>query len=827
VRLKIVILLSFVFAIGLSSYSQEIKVQAKQEGLNQVLIDLRDRYAVQFSFDDELLSKFIITTSQTFPKVEDAIKFLLKNTSLAYQYTDGIFLIYADTRKKKYYLKGHLYDIETNESLPYSHLSINDIPQVSDMSGGFSFTSDENENLHLQASHLGYFILDTVLNTNQSHKLFLQPAQTDLAEILVSDKMVQNFIKIGNEAGKISLNHKIVNFLPGNGDNSVFELLRMQPGIAASNERSDRVIIWGSYDGETQVLFDKITLWGLKNSYQDIGDINPLMAKHIEVEKGGYDARYDGRVGGFVNITGKDGSKIRPAFNLILSNVTANASFELPLSKKSSLIAAYRQTYYNLYENESVEPLGLNSQNNSRGATNFSLVPDYQFRDMNLKYSYSGAKGNSFQVSLLRGTNEYDYSFNEGQYNHIKKSKNEDSEQFGASILYNMQWHKGGRSELFLTSSGLTSSYNNLVEVSRLRNQVTEIRRKDDRNTNIVEYKAGLRHDFNLSKKILVQTGMTYLYNKIEYSEDSLDVSTMNYDSNFGRLSGFFQNKIFLNKDLTAKIGVNLSYPTLINQLYVDPRLSLSYKLSETVSVNSAWGIYRQFMSRSIILDDEGNRREFWVGADNETIPVLNSQHLVFGSSYHQDDFTMSLEAYHKYTKGHTRYFRNRRIEGITIGRSETYGLDLYLKKTIDKHAFWLAYTLGRTEEKFEYGKVQTYQRALHDQTHELKFAGLVNIGRFYCSANYIWGSGFPSYDELQNTIVSEQDYSRLDASIIYKMKPQRFKTEFGVMFLNVFDRENLNYFDSEQVKIGQETILSINEKTTPFSVRLFLRLGF
>jgi hypothetical protein len=356
VRLKIVILLCFVFSLRLSSYSQEIRVDAKQLSLNQVLIDLRDRYDVQFSFNDELLSKFIITTSRTFPKVEEAIIFLLKNISLDYQYTDGVFLIYADERKKKYHLRGNLYDVETNECLPYSHLSINDIPQVSDMSGGFSFTSEEDDKLHLQASHLGYFILDTVLNTNNIHKIYLHPAKADLPEILVSDRMVQNFIKIGNEAGHISLNHKIVNFLPGNGDNSVFELLRMQPGIAASNEQSDRVIIWGSYDGETEVLFDKITLWGLKNSYQDIGDINPLMAKHIDVEKGGYDARYDGRVGGFVNITGKNGNKIKPTFNLVLSNVTANASLELPLSKKASIIAAYRQTYYNLYENEGGHP---------------------------------------------------------------------------------------------------------------------------------------------------------------------------------------------------------------------------------------------------------------------------------------------------------------------------------------------------------------------------------------------------------------------------------------------------------------------------------------
>ncbi len=826
-KLKTVILLCFVFALRLTAYSQEIKVDAKQESLNQVLVDLRDRYDVQFSFNDDLLSSYIISTETTFPNVEEAIKFLLLNTSLEYQFTDGVFLIYPHNRKKKYYLRGNLYDLETNESLPYSHLAINDIPQVSDMSGGFSFTSDEDDDLHLQASHLGYFILDTVLNSNENHKLYLHPAKSNLPEILVSDRMVQNFIKLGNKVGNISLNHKIVNFLPGNGDNSVFELLRMQPGIAASNEQSDRVIIWGSYDGETQVLFDKITLWGLKNSYQDIGDINPLMAKHIDVEKGGYDSQYDGRVGGFVNITGKNGNKKKAAFNLVLSNVTANASLELPLSKKSSLITAYRQTYYNLYEKESVTPTVTDSQNNSRQVSNIVLIPNYKFRDMNLKYAYSGNEGNTFQVSLLQGTNEYDYGFTEGRYNQVRKNKREETEQIGASIIYNKQWRKGGKSEFFATSSGLNSSQTNLVDIYRIRNKETEVRRKDERDTKVVEYKAGVKHDFNLSKKILIQTGLTYSYNKIEYSEDTLGVSRMNYESDLGKLSGFLQNKVSFNEYLSAKIGINLNYPTLIDRLYVDPRLSLSCKISSSLAMNLGWGVYRQFMSRSIIWDEEGNKRNFWVGADNVTIPILNSQHLVFGTSFHKDDFTISIETYHKYTKGHTRYFRTRTTEGITTGKSQTYGLDLYVKKTINKHAFWLAYTLGRTEEKFERGRVRIFQRALHDQTHELKIAGLVNIDRFYCSASYIWGSGFPVYNQLRNQIVSEPSYSRMDASIIYKMKPKKIQTEFGLMFLNLFEKENLNYFDSEQVKIGQKTILSINEKATPFSVRLFLKLGF
>ncbi|MDE5423305.1 TonB-dependent receptor plug domain-containing protein [Ancylomarina sp. DW003] len=826
-KLKVVILFCFVLVFRLTTYSQEIKVEAKQQSLNQVLVDLRDRYDVQFSFNDDLLSQFSISVSKRFLNIETAIKFLLKNTSLDYQYTNEVFLIFPNKRKKKYYFQGHLYDFETKESLPFSHLSINDIPQVSDMAGGFSFVSEDDSKLHLKASHLGYFILDTVLSSNKTHKLYLSPANSDLPEILVTDKMVQNFIKIGNQSGNIKLNHKIVNFLPGNGDNSVFELLRMQPGVAASNEQSERVIIWGSYAGETQVLFDRITLWGLKNSYQDIGDINPLVAKHIDIEKGGYDARYGGKIGGFVNITGKDGNKIKPAFSLSLSNVTANASFELPLSKKSSLIAAYRQTYYNLYNDESIYRQLDNSQSNGQSGNDIVLTPEYEFRDMNLKYSFSGDNGDAFFISLLYGSNTYSYGFDQGLYNQIKKSRDKEGKQFGGSILYNKQWENGGKSELFMTSSGMNTEVNSLVKIYKIRNKSVDLRRHDVQEDEVFEYKAGLRHDLNLNKKNYLQLGLTYTYNKLEYSEDSLDVNLMGYNSDFNRLSAFVQNRISFNEKLSTKVGFNMNYPTLTGKIYFDPRVSISYKISELFSMNSAWGIYRQFMSRSIIFDDDGNRRNFWVGSDDKAIPVLRSEHFVLGSSYNKNDFTLSLEAYHKFTRGHTRYFRNRRHEGITTGISQTYGLDFYMKKTVNKHAFWLAYTLGRTEEKFEYGQLRDFQRALQDQTHELKVAGLVNIGKFYCSANYIWGSGFPLYNQLKNTIVSEPNYSRLDVSLIYKLKPGKVKTEFGLMFLNLFNRENINYFNLEVVQVAQETILSINEKTTPFSIRLFFKIGF
>ena len=76
----------------------------------------------------------------------------------------------------------------------------------------------------------------------------------------------------------------------------MFNLLRLQPGILAAGEQSNDLIIRGSYEGQSQVLFDGFTLFGMKNFNDNISAVNPFMAKDIRLMKGGFPAELGGRV---------------------------------------------------------------------------------------------------------------------------------------------------------------------------------------------------------------------------------------------------------------------------------------------------------------------------------------------------------------------------------------------------------------------------------------------------------------------------------------------------------------------------------------------------
>jgi hypothetical protein len=825
-RLIILLLLGF----GFSTISaQKIEVTAHNKTLSEILINLRDDYDFQLSFNDDLLSTYLLSIDESFSSKDKTIDFLLRKFPLSYEKVNDVYLIFPKEKVNHYRIFGQIRDKESLEPLPFSHLSINNSPMASDEQGNFSYVSESDSTFRLLISHLGYFILDTTINQASPQNILLRAASTNLPEITVTDKMIQTFIKMGNQAGNVKLNHKIAGFLPTNNDNSVFELLRLQPGILAAGEQTNDLIIWGCYEGESQVLFDNITLWGLKNLYDDIGAVNPLVVKNIEIFKGGFDARYGDRVGGIVHITGKNGNRLKPTLNLTLNNITASGSYEQPLGKRSSLLLAFRHTYYNLFKDEQIKYSSSNYDSQGQGIGNSSTInldvaPDYKFHDFNFKFSSNWGNGDIFSLSFMTGKDQYSYDITSESYSNASKYKFEGNEQYGGSVNYSKLWRNGNTSSLSFSRSELEKRTSDIVSVTRVNTGEEFFRRDNQTDNHILEYQTTLKNSLLISKNLNLETGIHYINNRIDLQEDSLNISILHINSKANRIGVYLQNKINLSPSLSAKAGFRANYPIELEKIYWEPRLSISLQLTKKFAINGAWGLYKQFITKSSVLSESGDFRYIWVAADEKNIPVLQSAHYVTGASYNHNGFTLSSEAYYKKTEGHTRYYQYESEENISLGKSKTYGLDIFAKKDFGKHMLWLSYTLSNTQENFDYFETTEYRRALHDQHHELKTAGLLNLKPFYISANFIYGSGFPIYSS-QNQIVSEPDYTRLDGAIIYKFYPKKIRCEIGTLFYNILNHDNITYESYETIPVDQINSISVYTETVPTSIRLYFKI--
>ena len=294
------ILLLFFFLTVSVTYAQELHLKYESTPLNKALITIRDSSDLHLSFDDQLLSKYKITTDTTFASPEKAIRYLVRPYNLAVEKDGDVYVIYktrAKKRERQFLLAGQITDASNGEPLPYSYVIVNGKTLPTDVKGTFSYLSENDSVFTVKASHLGYYILDTVLTAATGLKIPLYPSSIGLSEVVIRNKKIERSTQIGDKPGVMKVNHKIANFLPGYGDNSVFNLLRLMPGITASGEQTNDLLIWGSYAGQSQVLFDGFTIYGLKNFNDNISAFNPLLAKDIEVMKGGYDARFGERVG--------------------------------------------------------------------------------------------------------------------------------------------------------------------------------------------------------------------------------------------------------------------------------------------------------------------------------------------------------------------------------------------------------------------------------------------------------------------------------------------------------------------------------------------------
>jgi len=814
-------------------YAQQIIVQANDTPLNKVLVEVRDGYDIQFSFDDKLLSQYSVTIDQSFANPEEALKVLLSGLPLTFEKSESVFIIYAIEPKKNkkpvFRLAGLILESGTNEPLPYSHVIINGNALVTDLKGSFSYLSKEDSIFSLQASQLGYYFLDTIIEPGTNHRLFLTSSVIGLTEVVILDKRIEKSMQIGQQAGMEKLNHKIANYLPGYGDNSVYNLLRLQPGILASGESTSEPIIWGGYSGHSKIMFDGFTIYGLKNFNDNISTFNPFMAKDIEVLKGGYDVRYGERVGGIVNITGKNGNRQKTGFEFCINNMTLNGMLEVPIAKKGSLMVSFRQTYYNLYDPWERTISRNNGSQDSGNVLTLDVVPDYVFRDLNLKYSMNFSKKDLFYISLYGGSDRFSYAINE-PITHVSllKDTKEEMKQGGASAFYGRTWLKGNTSNFSVSWSGLQSYFSDDVRTeNQYSGYVNKLQDKQSDN-GLDELTARIDNRIILDEHQALEFGGGFMYNQSTLLEDTFGINSANISSDAQRTFLYVQN-VISNPGLgNFKVGFRTYFAHNIGKAYFEPRVSASIKLGETWKLNAAWGIYNQFVVKSSVVDLLGNYKYLWAVSDGEDIPVTHASHFVLGTAFHKSDFTFSLEGFFKNTSGLTRFIRSKKwnIEGIFEGESRSYGFDVMLKKDYRGHQAWIAYTLSKVEEHFDYQRKNVYRRAPQDQRHELKLAALFNLEPFYISANYVFGSGFPAGIFTLTGYEDDYNYSRLDASFIYKFLDRKLKGEVGISLLNVLNTRNLKYENFELIPAFQTSSINIYTEAIPFTPTLYLKFS-
>jgi len=764
-------------------------------------------------------------------------------------------------------ISGKITDSETSESLPYVHVVA--LPGMqsatSNIEGYFTLLAVPKKGSRLIFNYLGYR-RDTIwLDGSKNLKEFNVELVNEAVELDVfeySEESNQS-IESSEEISKISINPAQLQNLPNLGEVDIFRSLQLLPGISGANESSSGLYVRGGTPDQNLILLDGMNIYHVDHFFGIFSAFNANAIKDVQVYKGGFEAKYGGRVSSVVDMTAKSGNLKKPAINVTANMLSANVVAETPLPfvNGSFLLAARRSytdilrspTYQSIFNNvteadQEDEPLGFGIGGSG------SVEPDFFFYDLNAKLNLNLGKKDVVSLNFFNSRDNLDNSsvqdFGAGLgLDTDSKLETTDVTKWGntgTSFKWSRQWSPKIFNRVLASYSQYDSDYELIDKFTfdtlsfqfstQQRNKIQDITLRDD-----LEWKLSEQHKLSL--------GLWFTRNEIDYLnfiDDSVEVQNQNEIGSY--ISAYAQDEWSPTKWLKLNVGMRFTQYDVVKENYFEPRLSVLVKPTKNFRLKAAWGRYNQFINRIILENIFGGSRDFWLLADGESIPVQSSEHIIVGAGVETKDFLIDVEAYQKTNTGLVEYslrfgdpydttqnFNDLFFEGTGIVR----GIEFLLQKKFGALTGWLAYTLSKVEYTFP-GLQETPFPALHDQRNEVKLIGMYKWKRFAFSGTYVYATGKPytapvgiyeitllnGYQQKYIHVGDKNSsrlpaYHRLDIGANYSFNIGKTENKVGISVFNVYNRKNIKYRRFQIQNFDPQTFLPTESKLLQTDVNL------
>lgn len=753
-------------------------------------------------------------------------------------------------------LEGKIVDGATGEPLPFASILVRGTRSgtSSNVDGRFTLFNIPSDTCTLVVTNVGYQtnyfqLTPAIKRTNVV--IQLATISNQLTEVIVTGESDAAF-QAGQKISMIKMTPANLASLPNIGERDILRAFQLMPGISAANENSAGLYVRGGTPDQSLVLYDGFTVYHVDHLFGFYSAFNANAVKDVQVYKGGFDARFGGRLSSVAEVTGKEGNQKNFNIGGDIGLLSANLFTEFPIGSRLSFMFAARKSWKSPLYKKIFDKLGDgdSDQGGNTGApngngppggfggsssfSNESTVASF-FYDLNAKITFKPTQKDVIALSFYNGTDKMDNSTSNdfgggiGGGTMSVSSETNDLTKWGntgVSFKWSRQWSPTfysntlvsqsnyfslrDRSSEQIDSDGESAGRTGLVE----DNTLEDISLKSD-----FEWKHSQDHETSF--------GFVITQNKIKYTYSQSDTATI-IDRNTKGItySGYLQHRLYFDNSRWMVLpGIRYNYYDITGESYFEPRLSLNYTVNSRLLLKAATGRYYQFAKRVIREDILEGSRDFWTLADGEKLPVASAIHIIGGFSYESGDYLLDVEGYYKELSGLSEY--SLRFGSSSFGRpgsssydenfyqgsGDTKGVDILLQRKFGKLTGWIGYTLSETLYRFAVYSSKPYH-APQDVTHEFKFAGVYKVSGWDFSITWIYATGRPytaptgGYEitlldgtTIDYTTTSSKnslrlpDYHRLDAAIRYNWKGKKGgENSIGASVFNIYNRSNVWY---------------------------------
>jgi hypothetical protein len=577
---------------------------------------------------------------------------------------------------------GKIHDKETGESIPGVAVQVVGTLRgaAANVEGFFSIPDLEPGDITLSFTALGYKSLRkkiTLAEGSEPHlKVDLVPEALEFTAVEIETESEER--DYSPQVAQMQVTTKELAKLPQLLESDLFRSLQALPGVLPTSDFSSELNIWGGSSDQNLILLNGIDVYKPTHLGGLFSVFNMDAVKDVKLIKGGFGARYGGRLSAVVDVADAEGNRNKFQGKVGLSLLSSSATLQGPLPRGSWLLSG-RRTYLD-GATKAMKNAGIISED----------FP-YYFYDLNVKATRDFANGDRLSPSAYLGRDVLDI---------VSTTDDRIRLTWGNatySLPYVRIWHK----KLFSTNTVAGSFYDSDFRFETtgsffgFRNKIRDFTMKTD-----FTYFATARHTFDfglLAKKLNVD-----LF--IGGSGDTLHDGT--YDG--WQLATYLSDDIRPTEYITITPGLRVEHNTLSGVTDYLPRLAAKCQLTETSFISAAWGIYSQPLQLLTFGQGFASIFDSYVPLDRSFKPN-RGQHCAL--TYENDldgPLKVATDVYYKNFERVIEYNSYAASDGSNKlshlfyeGNGFAYGWDLQLQGDYGTYAFSLGYGLGRSWRKF------------------------------------------------------------------------------------------------------------------------------
>ncbi len=598
------------------------------------------------------------------------------------------------------------------------------------------------------------------------------------------------------------------------GESDVFKVLQLMPGIKGGMEGSSNFYVRGGGAEQNLILLDDVPIYNPFHLLGFMSVFNPSTLKKVEIYKGGFPARYGGRLSSVLDMTMKEGNLESHQAEANIGVISSNLAIEGPILKqKVSYLVGGRISYLDVWLNT----FSKSAPNEPR--------PSYALHDLNAKVSADLSHKDRLQFSAYQGKDRYKLTEQKG-------STRYESGISWQNKMINVRWGRVWNNRLFSSTKAYQVGYD-LSAISSIRENIgaPEIYTVFKFVSGIQDH--GLKTDWEYSPRPQHQlrfgaSAVRHLFSPGISRLQVKDSSQMPVDTlitpNRAKFANadfaiYAENEFQWKDNLWLNIGIHtaLLRTSDINFWSIQPRMSFRYVLP-LFTIKAGFSTMQQPL-HLVTSSGLGLSTDLWVPATKKVLPQTSQQwDFALVKSLPKMQTELSFETYYKTMKQVTEYkpdaivifdFEKNWEEQVTQGIGTSFGVEVLVHKKAGRLNGWMGYTLSRSTRQFDLinsGEVFPYK---YDRTHDISFVLNYRLSpRLKSNMVWVYGTGnavtlpesvFEDLVDIGKINAHRLDAShRLDLSVRFEVSPQLNpvleKSSIVAGVYNTYNRKNPVY---------------------------------